>query len=515
VFGFFNRNFSHRDQYAADMSLYVRAHEIKLGGDYTDGVTDSTDYFTGGQAVQLRNEWGVPYYRHAFFAKSPTDLTPAGSAVARGSAVNTGAYLQDSWRVGSGWTVNAGLRWDEEAIHDYSGKTILRTSNEWQPRLGVIWDPEGHGRTKVFASLGRFYYALPTDLVIRSFGNRTTVVTFNFDPVGLAQNPAVPNHSTPVIQGGASETLVDVGLKGGYQDELTVGIEKLLDPTLSVALKGIYRRLGRAIEDRCDLDYNRPETNFNSCAIVNPGSNGPIARGDLPGCNGLENEFLECGDTSSATPPARRLYRGIELSTRKSVGERLWLQASYVYSSLRGNYDGGVSAIERQTDPGSTIDFDYPIDYHNSYGRLYLDRPHGFRLDGYYATPFKLFVGFQGFVQSGAPESRYGYSEYGFSDIQLVPRGTDGRLPTLWEASLLVGYPFRAGPATVTVQLYVYNLFNNQIRTSRDDVWSSSPPPDYPVSLFNPNQERNNPNYGKGTSRQEPRSVRGSLRVSF
>jgi hypothetical protein len=68
---------------------------------------------------------------------------------------------------------------------------------------------------------------------------------------------------------------------------------------------------------------------------------------------------------------------------------------------------------------------------------------------------------------------------------------------------------------TVTVQAYVFNLFNNQIRTSRDDVWSSSPPPDYPASILDPNQERNNPEHGKATSRQDPRLVRASLKISF
>ena len=55
------------------------------------------------------------------------------------------------------------------------------------------------------------------------------------------------------------------------------------------------------------------------------------------------DEWYQCYPRGPASPPARRLYRGIELFARKSVGNSLWLQASYVYSSLRGNYDGGVN----------------------------------------------------------------------------------------------------------------------------------------------------------------------------
>jgi len=472
------------------------------------------DFFTGGQSVQIRNEQGVPYYRHQFLTRSPTDLTPLGENFILGNVIDAGFYVQDSWKIGAGWTLDAGIRWDSETIRDYSGATRLKTTDAWQPRLGVVWDPTREGRTKIHAFLGRSYYSLPTNIVLRTFGSRTFVTTFNFDPVGVAQDSNVPGHGLHRIQGGSSGVAVDDDLKGGFQDELTVGVEKLLRPTFVVALKGTYRRLGRLIEDRCDLDYNRPETNFNSCAIVNPGSDGRIARGQVPGCSYLDDS-TECTETIPSTPRARRLYRGIEISSRKSVGESLWVQASYIYSSLRGNYDGGVSAIENQTSPGINVDFDYPLLYHNSYGRLYLDRPHSFRLDGYYATPIKLFVGLQGYLQSGAPQSRYGYTLFGFSDTQLVPRGTDGRLPTAWEANLTLGYPFAVGPLTVTVQAYVFNLFNNQIRTSRDDVWSSTPPPDYPASILDPNQERNNPEHGKATSRQDPRLVRASLKISF
>ncbi len=521
VAGHLNRNRSHRDQYAANLSLFAGDHEIKLGADYQDAVTDSVDFFTGGQLIQLRNERGVTYYRHQFYATSPTDLTPRENAVNRGETINAGLYVQDSWRLAPGWTVNAGLRWDEESFQDYAGRTVMKTTDEWQPRLGVIWDPAKDGATKLYAFAGRFYYDLPTNLVVRVFANRTRVDTFNFDPVGVIHDTTVPGRSRPASISRSTNHLVDDGLKGGYQDELTVGIERLLDPTLSVAVKGTYRRLGRAIEDRCDLDPDRPETNNSFCAIINPGSDGGIARGQIPGCNVLDDPYWECTDTIPATARARRLFRGVEVSFRKSLGEKLWLQTSYLYSSLRGNFDGGVSMAlgSGQTDPGMNADADYPAQYQNNYGRLYLHRPHSFRLDGFYATPFQLFVGFQGYVQSGAPQSRLGYSAgwpfFQGGDVWLVKRGSDGRMPTAWEVNLTLGYPFRVGPTTVTVQAYVFNLFNNQIATSRDDVWSNRPPPDYPVSLHDPNQEQNNPEYGKVTSRQDPRLVRASLKISF
>jgi hypothetical protein len=527
IIGFLSHNSSRRDQFRADNNLYIGNHEIKLGGDYQIGKTDSTDSFTGGQLIRRFNERGQVYYQHNFFVTSidPLDLTPAAGYTVRPRTADYGAYIQDSWKPAPQWTINVGLRWDEEDIRDYRDVTVIRTKNEWQPRIGIVWDPTRDGRTKVHAFAGRFYYALPTDLSVRSYGNDSSAVTFNFDPVDVTPDPNVPGHPRSFLPYGAFGDPVDPNLRGIFQDEYTVGVDRALSSTLTVGLKATYRRLGSAIEDRCDLDYNRPETGFNSCGLMNPGSDGPIARGNIPWCNGLDEIDTDgdgtpdqrCFDTGPAVPPVRRLYRGIEVVARKSVGERLWLQASYVYSSLRGNYDGEVSeAFFGQTDPGINADFDYSELSHNGYGRLFLDRPHRFRLDGYYTTPFKLSVGFQTFVRSGAPLNKFGYLNFFYGPIiQLVPRGYAGRLPTEWEANLSLAYPITVGPATVTLQAYLFNLFNNQIATSRETAWTINPPDGYPASLYDPNQEPHNPEYGKVTTRGEPRLFRAAIRVSF
>ena len=71
------------------------------------------------------------------------------------------------------------------------------------------------------------------------------------------------------------------------------------------------------------------------------------------------------------------------------------------------------------------------------------------------------------------------------------------------------------GPATVTLQAYLFRIFNNQIATTRDNRWTTSPPSGYPATIYDPNQRSDNPEYGKFTSRQDPRAFRASVRVSF
>jgi hypothetical protein len=217
------------------------------------------------------------------------------------------------------------------------------------------------------------------------------------------------------------------------------------------------------------------------------------------------------------TPKATRVYRGIELVARENLNQFFWAQLSYVYSSLRGNYDGEVSeGYGGQTDPGINADFDYPQMWHDGYGRLFLDRPQQLRLDGYYTLPFGLTVGLQAWLRSGAPLNQIGYlNGYYGAVIQLVPKGYAGRLPMEWDANLTLGYPIAIGPATVTLQAYLFNLFNNQIPVSRDTTWTDQQPNNYPDTIYDPTQPSTNVNYGKVTGRSSPRLFRAAVKVSF
>src|SRR6266496_3910200 len=83
-----------------------------------------------------------------------------------------GLFWQDSWRVNSRVTFNFGARYDVEippkfaqpqgpALTGYQllglQKGIQTDKNNFQPRIGVAWDPKGDGRTVIRGSYGIFY----------------------------------------------------------------------------------------------------------------------------------------------------------------------------------------------------------------------------------------------------------------------------------------------------------------------------------------------------------------------
>jgi hypothetical protein len=388
-----------------------------------------------------------------------------------------------------------------------------------------VWDATGDGRTKAYGFVGRFYYSMPTALLLRPFTPWVFHMTFNHDPLDptpskdvLNQNDwyfgiGLPAEDDPAI----AYYPVDEGLRGIFQDEYTMGVERLFGSSVWISLKGTYRRFGNAIEERCDLDGSRRENHFSRCGMVNPGSDGPIARGDSPGCVGIpDTDFYSCSDTSAPTVAPRRVYRGIELVARHSISSTLWLQGSFAYASLRGDYDGEVvqRCVGCLQEPGVAGDIgNRDVVGYNAYGRLFLDRPYDLRLTGFYETPFRLSLGLETWLRSGAPLDRIGWG-----GIYLEPRGYAGRLPAEWDANLTLQYPISIGPVTISVQGYVYNLFDNQIETSRNVDWTVDPPDGWqknPALIFDPDVPKNNGEYGKTTSRTGPRLFRAALKVSF
>jgi hypothetical protein len=535
VFGPTVNNKSTRDQAGGSLSLYIGPNEIKFGGDYQKDNTTGSTFYTGGQRIDIfpcsatrvcdpsapfiTNAAGhnlQVYYAHALFTPSGTDLTPLASAPFDVNTDRFGLFLQDQLRIGT-LTINAGVRYDSETVKKGNGETAFKLQDQWAPRFGFTWDFAGDGTSKLYGSVGRFFYSLPTDLNARVFTANTQLITYNYSATDTAQSPNPPTGRTRLIQVGSfAGEPVDSGLKAAYQDELTLGIEKALTPTLSVGMKGTYRTLGRTVEDRCDLDYTSPLTQFNSCAIFNPGGSGPAASGSFPTCDTSSNpadpNAGQCGLPGVPIGDAKRIFRGIELTARKSFSSNLWAQASYLYSSLRGNYSGAIREASGQTDPGINADYDYNQFLVNAYGKLELDRPHQFRVDAVYNAPFGLTMGFQGYVRSGQPKNQLGYYNQFYPDLlYLSQRGYAGREPTEYEVNLSLGYNLNVGPVTITPQLYIFNVLNRQTETANDDGVNTV------FGTYTPTGQAviDNPDYRKTFARSGARLFRGALKVTF
>jgi hypothetical protein len=570
-------NEGRREAYAGVFTAYVGNHELKAGGDYQNDEAAGASYASGGSIVMVRpclnatqQPGGTSYcdlekapfwtnvngdrrqvfFQHNFYANGTSnDYQPAATAPFSGSSRRYSAFVQDQWRILPTLTANLGVRWDSEYYDGYDPVAgpfgAFSLTNQWAPRVGVVWDFVGDGTSKLYASAGRFYYALPMDLTALVFTATSSAGTFNYAFDSLDQDPAAPRRQG-FLQGFSTVTL-DPETRASYQDELTIGVEKALDPTLSVGLKGTYRSLGRTIEDRFDLNYpatpDCPDCSPNQNALVNPGGPGPAASGYYPTCNGSQNPTDPTAGTCTTEAgagvpdgPARRYFRGIELTARKQFSTQIWAQLSFLYSSLIGNYSGAVSEATGQTDPGVNSDFDYYQFQTNAYGRLELDRPVQARIDAVYSAPFGLSAGLGFYVRSGVPTSRLGWFNGAYCcSLYLDARGTNGRTPTDYDMNLSLGYNLSIGAVTITPTLYLFNVFNNQTVTLVDTPFNPNASfvtnpasPYYGQAGIEPGTDRGDgticespvpctdyPGYRKAVTWTNPRLLRVALKVTF
>ena len=432
-------------------------------------------------------------------------------------------YFQDDWRVVKNLQFNVGVRWDYQQAYGNSGVTYLKLNNWFdnlQPRIGFSWDPFSKGKTKIFANVARYIETpLPLDINVRAGSNDTqTDKNFNVNRLNAPLNATIATgFGTRNL--GAEATPIDNGLKPQSVNEFTAGFEHELMSNVTFGFRGIYRPQGSVIEDG---SFDDGDTYF----LFNPGE--AIAPGSLAGPNG-NTEFQACNNPSvGCFGRARRFYRALEFTLNRRFANNFSFNTSYVYSSLIGNYEGLFRNDNGQSDPNITSLFDLVSLLKNTYGRLPNDRPHQFKFNGSYTTPFKLVASANFYVQSGIPfNALIPHPVYGNNEGFLNPRGTTlipdngansfgvrsavgkTRTPTTYNLDIGVYYPVKFSES---MQLRFtadwFNVTNSQRAVTLDQTFTinSGVGGVAPVS---------NPFFGTGAIFQYPSQLRLGAKFTF
>ena len=244
----------------------------------------SLSYFSGGQrVVPLQRVRADLLPASVLSRRASTDLTPVDNSERRPITRDFGAYVQDSWKAAPNLTINAGLRFDREWMHQLHSARPSSRRTSGSRASASCGTPAATERRRSTPSPD----ASPT-VCRRTSRSASTEPSCSRTPTTSIRSASPRTRTSSATTDGLSASgssfgePVDAGLKGISQDELTLGVEKTLGGTLSLGLKATYRSPASAIEDRCDLDYNSPESNGSTCAIMNPGSDGPIRPRRLP-----------------------------------------------------------------------------------------------------------------------------------------------------------------------------------------------------------------------------------------
>jgi outer membrane receptor protein involved in Fe transport len=572
-------------------------HIFKAGIDAELSTYDSGRRFSGG-AFLLRNEPDdlsdptMPisgsytisqYLKYDKMGSVPCGIDANGDGVgdARCSVIpqldaNTNdrslsAYIQDSWQIRPNFTLNAGLRWEQQTgyvakflqgtVSPDTGETIPKTAfqlnNLLAPRIGFIFDPTQEGKAKIMGHWGRFYENVPMDVNVRSFGGETLLSSnVGISADGTFDNSCAFDHSTgrdlttkvlgcapgntQALGGGIS--YVAPGLQGQYTQELILGAEYEVLPDMTIGANYVHRTLPSVIEDMStdggsNYLIGNPSANYDDEAKKLEDqamalSNGSAADKSLAAL--YRSRASQLRAVKFFDPPSRN-YDALQLTAKTRATRNSLLSATYTYSRARGNYPGLFSTETNQLDPNITAQYDLPDLMANRYGPSGLDRPHNLKVDGFYQFDLKkaglVVLGASVRAQSGIPSNTLAaHPTYGPGESYLLPRGAVYRSPASMTVDTHMSYGYQVSKTTrLEGFVEIFNLFDQQPEILVDETYTtnSSLPivggdtDDLPHAkrTVNFRQTGNivtkNLNYGKTTARQAPLTGQLGFRLTF
>jgi hypothetical protein len=412
-----------------------------------------------------------------------------------------GLFLQDAWTtMNDRLTINAGVRTESEAVPSYATTGITGSKaisfdfkDKIAPRLGFSYDVFGNGRSKAFGSYGTFYDIMKMELPRGSFGGDKWIYwgfdldSFDWTKWSGCQNVTNDTSVKPTCPGmtlrssvdlrhpanSADLPLVDPNLKPMESREMSLGFQQDVGQASALGFRWVNKKLVRAIEDVGVHNVHADGSESEDFFIANPGF-------------GVAQKILAAFGCAvcPAMPKAKRDYNGYEVEYTKRYQAHWLLHASYLYSTLKGNYSGLANADEitatpgfARTSPNVSRIFDSLFMLFDQKGGevsgpLGGDRPHQAKAQVAYTFNFGTTIGANEYFYSGTPTT----TEMRFQGAPIFPFGRNdmGRTPNITQTDFNIQHELRLGRYGVTVGAIVLNLFDQKKVTNIYPIMSAT-----------------------------------------
>ena len=430
------------------------SHDFKFGVQYTKGGGD----YTEGYNDYIYTYGGVPAYG---YTQLPFKQNGQMKAI--------GAFLDDTYRVGSRLTLNVGVRYDHstaslpggpvlDALGNPTSQTIsgtddLFTWNVWSPRLGFTLKLNKDGRTVLKGHYGRYYRGIVTGEFAAAAPTVAPRYLFDgtYDASGRPQNLELVSDN--------SNLRVDPSYRNPYTDQLIGSLEQELHKDFALKLSYIHKRGKRygGWRDTGGVYEQAPYLD----------AEGADATGRPINVFQLQNDPSE--RLFLLTNPGEMFtrYKGGSLELVKRMSHHWQAVVSLVVSKSEGRLGSSTQGLKSsQTSSALTFGQD-PNDFINTEGRLIGDRPVMFKTQLVYEGPWGLLLGANFVHQTGRPWARrvrVGDVTNLSTIILAEPISGDRRLPDWNLFDLNVQKRFKlGGAASLDVFAYLLNLTNSGI----------------------------------------------------
>jgi carboxypeptidase family protein/TonB-dependent receptor-like protein len=521
-----------RYQFIDNYGVQMGRHELKAGVDINKVRIESS--LPGTNAGPLGGLGGVFTFGSlaAFLDGNAVNfLQGFGTSGTTRSWWNYGVFVQDSFKPVSNLTVNAGVRWEMQTMPEVvdvlnpTSHKIHQDMNNFAPRIGVAYNPDGKGKLVIRSGYGIYYDMVFANITgnLAQF-NGVSVKTITLTGADAAarfrgQNfgfPAGALPNTPPPAGWGSTVWESPSpIPDSAFPPQTISTA---DPNLPTALAHhahltVERELARNISLSAAYLYNKhlkePALRNTNLPPPIPGPGGRnlyninTRRSEFPDPRiFINNEFQGIGKSE---------YDALVLEFKQRFNDRMQFNASWTFSHA-------IDYI-----PDAIFDVPYASDQNNleaDRGNSLQDQRHKVSFSGVFMTPMASSGGvwrilgdinIAPIVSLGSPffyNITTGNDTNGDGVINDRPIGAGRNThegDTVRRVDLRISRGFRlGGTRTMQVIAEAFNIFNTVNFTNFNMTWGAGAYPDSPVATF-----------GRPTLADDPRIVQFGIRYTF
>jgi hypothetical protein len=458
-------------------------------------------YLTDSRAIPLAYSYGV------------------GSSQIQKNTTIYGAFVQDTWRIGSDLTVNGGIRYDYDANgnnpdfhHTLVPNGRSTDKNNIQPRVGFSWDVTGHGSSILRGGAGRFtgrYLLVPSFIELQQngetgrklFSRVNGALYWSLCPLLGITDPAVchaiypaldpSNPTTTGILSKPQIALMDTSFVSPQADQATFGFsQRLGDSSLFADVEAQY------VDGKNEIIARDKNVSF----VTSP----------TTGLASLVRPNTAYDQINVYTNEGHSKYKALVASLSGTLAGGHFVSASVTFSDKKNISD----------DFSPAFPYGYPSDptkIEGEWGPARGQERVRVVASGVFLLPVGFTVAPTFEFGTGQPwTQRYGYDYNGDGKNSDRPLGVgrnsmDG--PEFRQVNLRITKAFAIAGSKLEIIAEAFNLFNaiNYDVSSIDGALYLSGP-----TLVSPTAAYvKNPNYGKYSSTFTPREIQLGLRYSF
>jgi hypothetical protein len=430
---YYSINDRKRDGVRASLSAFVVSpfgtHEIKGGVDLSWMVADKLRGYPGNiyYVDRLEDEDDPSSIMNRYWRETQ------GQLFQRNRGNTQFVYLQDTWEVIPGLTIDLGAKYDRAALRNDVGEKIVGFDFV-SPVGGIAWDPTGQQIAKIYVGGG-----------IVADSSRLSVAGF-LDKNGLGRKMYLGEYYSDRYTNYSFDSYSYVSSQSNYVkfDQLTTprvynivaGFEVQPVGRLKLGVTGSAKLFRNLWEDD-EVNYIWNGSGTDTIGVI----------------NGVQDNFFRLRTPNSA----ERNWYGLTFSARQEFFKNFLLDINYTLSMSRGLTSGAITAA-----------LDNPTQEPYEYGWLSTDRPHVLKASGAYRFGFGLQVGGSFYLQSGSRFDREYYTAKGFGGYEnfAAERGTFDSIDPYWSVDLKVSYYLKLPHGKLFVSAELNNVTNNRATTS-------------------------------------------------